>query len=110
MQNMAHHTYFSPTIPGQTRSGLVGEAELDTEGRVDVTLELALADEVSRVVGEGLDVLGVEGDGVEVGLDAVGRGGLCEDDAVAGDWAGLAQPGEEERERLHGKKLTVVAQ
>lgn len=67
------------------RLRLVGEAELDAKGRVDVALELALADEISRVVGQGLLVLGVELDGLEVGLDAVGRGGLGEDGAATGD-------------------------
>lgn len=66
---------------------LVGEAKLDAKGRVDVALDLTLGEEVGRVVGQGLLVLGVELDGLEVGLDAVGRDGLGEDGAAAGDWA-----------------------
>lgn len=68
------------------KSRLVGEAKVDAEGRVDVSLQLTLLCEVVRVVVEELHVVGVEVDDGLVGGDALGGDGLGEDSAATGDW------------------------
>lgn len=58
---------------------LVGETKVDAEGRVDVSLKLALAGEVIGVVIEDLHVIGVQHDNLLVGGDALGGNGLGQD-------------------------------
>ena len=66
-------------------ASFIGKAKLDVECRVDVALQFSLGNEVGRVFREGLHILGVEFDGGEVGLDALGGGRLGEDGAATGD-------------------------
>jgi hypothetical protein len=64
-------------------SGLVGEAKVHVEGRVDEALPLAVVVDIGSVVIEELHVVGIEVDNVLVGVDALGRDRLGEDgDAV----------------------------
>lgn len=58
---------------------LVGETKVDAEGRIDVSLKLALAGEVIGVVVEDLHVIGVQHDNLLVGGDALGGDGLGQD-------------------------------
>lgn len=64
---------------------LVGEAKVDTEGRVDVALKLSLLGEIVRVIVEQLHILSVKIDNLSVGLDAVRVDRLGEDGAATGD-------------------------
>lgn len=76
---------FTPvTFTGKLR--LVGEAKVDTKGRVHVALELALGGEVVRVGPERLHVVVVELDDFQVGLDAALGDGFGEDGGATGDY------------------------
>lgn len=58
---------------------LVGETKVDAEGRVDVSLKLALAGKVIGVVIEDLHIIGVQHDNLLVGGDALGGNRLGQD-------------------------------
>jgi hypothetical protein len=67
------------------QSRLVGETERHAERRVDITLPLLLGDNLSRVLVQHLDVLGIELDEVLVGRDALGCDRLGQDGVAAGN-------------------------
>lgn len=75
-----HVASLSTILPGKESLLLIGEAEVDTERRVDKALELALGLEAITVLAKGSQILGVQVDQVgTVGLNA-GRGnGLGQD-------------------------------
>lgn len=75
-----HVASLSTILSGKESLLLIGEAEVDTERRVDKALELALGLEAIAVLAKGSQILGVQVDQVgAVGLNA-GRGdGLGQD-------------------------------
>lgn len=77
------------------RSRLIRETKLDTKRRVHETLPLAVVVDIGGVVVQQLQVLGVEGDDLLVGVDALGGDGLGEDGVTVVD--------------LHGKLVLQIS-